>query len=170
MATFEAIEAAALAVTPTGWILIASGLIAARLRENMGPYTTRSCIGYLTYEQQRGMVLLDVFSLVGIVAAILWLVFGEVTVRRLRKNPETRGKLGAELYSGWDIVTVAQALSMPKWLARRSGTLYGMLPDTTLLYRHTTKFDRILARAFYWTGVVTTLGLLSCVLLSWIAA
>lgn len=116
------------------------------------------------------LVLFGVFSLVGIVAAILWVVFGEVTVRRLRTNSETRGKLGAELYSGWDIVTVAQALSMPKWIARRSGTLYGMLPDTKLLYRHTTKFDRILARAFYWTGVAATLGLFSCVLLSWIAA
>ena len=44
---------------------------------------------------------------------VLYVIFGQVTVRELRKNPETKEKLGIEFVSGWDILNVAGALSTP---------------------------------------------------------
>ena len=46
-----------------------------------------------------------------VVSGILFVVFGEVTVRRLRKDPATRRYLGFEFCSGWDIVNAGVALS-----------------------------------------------------------
>jgi len=45
----------------------------------------------------------------GFVAWILFIIFGQVTVRKLRKNPETKHELGIEFASGWDIFNVASA-------------------------------------------------------------
>lgn len=92
-----------------------------------------------------------VASVTMIVALILQVVFGEVTVRRLRKDPETKGKLGIEFVSGLDIVGIAQALSLPRSFALRSSKRpFSLLPKAELLYAHTTKADRFLARLFYW--------------------
>ncbi len=82
---------------------------------------------------------------------ILFVLFGQITVRKLRKNPETKSHLGLEFVSGWDIINVAKALALPKWLNDKlEGTpLFFLYADSDLLYKHTTKFDRILARLFY---------------------
>jgi hypothetical protein len=103
-----------------------------------------------------------------VLTGILWFVFEEVTVRKLRKNPKTKDELGFEFVSGGNIVGVAQTLSLPKWFIQRcdrSG-LY-LLPKSGLLYRNTTALDRVLGRAFYWTLITTVTCAFICMFLSW---
>jgi hypothetical protein len=106
------------------------------------------------------------FGAVFLLSFLLWgsllVVFGEVTVRRLRRDPATRGHLGHEFLPGWDIVNVAVALSWPRRLKRRldRGMLGGFHANTELMLCHTSLLDRILARAFYWTVVFSVLWLL----------
>ncbi|MEJ2631587.1 MAG: hypothetical protein P8011_02985 [Acidihalobacter sp.] len=111
-----------------------------------------------------GLSLLALF-----VAMILWVVFGQVTVRRLRKNVETKGQLGFEYISGGDIVNVAQTLAWPRRLARLSSKgKVSLLPDVDLLYRHTTTLDRIIARLFYWSLITAVVGAFACMFLWWL--
>ena len=85
-------------------------------------------------------------------SAILYVAFGQITVRKLRKNPATKHDLGMEFVSGWDIINVAQALAMPTSIMRKfKGTKLSFLyANTDLLIKHTNKFDRLLAFIFYW--------------------
>lgn len=87
-----------------------------------------------------------------IITGILFIVFGETTVRRLRKEPSTREKLGFDFVGGRDIINVAMALSLPKKLMRkaRSSKLDFMFADADTLYQHTTRYDRVMARSFYY--------------------
>ena len=96
-------------------------------------------------------LLLAVGACIAVIAWILFVIFGQVTVRKLRKNPETKDVLGIEFVSGWNIFNVAQALALPRKYARwRKKAPFGMLhADADLLYKHTTRFDRILARVFF---------------------
>jgi len=104
--------------------------------------------------------LLGIVFAIGLIAWILFVIFGQVTVRKLRKNPETKQVLGIEFASGWDIFNVAEALALPKAVAQKSrkhptmGTLHA---DPDVLYKHTTVFDRVLARVFcalfYFSGL-----------------
>ena len=48
------------------------------------------------------------------VTCILYVLFGQITVRKLRNNPKTKDALGLEYASGWDIINVAQALAFPR--------------------------------------------------------
>ncbi len=97
--------------------------------------------------------LLAIPAVVAFIAWILFVIFGQVTVRKLRKNPETRHELGIEFLSGWDIFNVAQALTIPKSVMQRirdnpqGGSV--LFANYELLYEHTTVFDRVLARVFY---------------------
>ncbi len=85
-------------------------------------------------------------------SAILYVVFGQITVRKLRNNPETRHELGIELISGWDIINVAQALALPRLIVMKlkETRLSSLYANAELLYKHTTLFDRLLAVLFYW--------------------
>jgi hypothetical protein len=103
-----------------------------------------------------------------ILMGVLWVAFEEITVRKLRNNPKTKNKIGLEFVSGGNIVGVAQTLSLPRWIVRRSGTFLGILPDPDMLYRHTTKLDRFLGRAFYWTLITTVICTLTCIFLWWL--
>ena len=96
-------------------------------------------------------LLLAIGACVEIITLILFVIFGQATVRKLRKNPETKDSLGMEFVSGWDIFNVAQALALPRKYAQwRKKAPLGMLhADADLLHKHTTRFDRILARVFY---------------------
>ncbi|MFA5679323.1 MAG: hypothetical protein WC953_13105 [Pseudomonas sp.] len=98
------------------------------------------------------MVFLLLFA-----AMILFVVVGQLTVRRLRKNPEVRGALGTELSSGWDILNVAGALSRPKWFSKmmRRSPLSFMAADERVLYKHTNIIERILARLFFWSWAIS---------------
>ncbi|WP_281557313.1 hypothetical protein [Thalassomonas sp. RHCl1] len=93
------------------------------------------------------------FGLAGcFISMIFYIIFGQVTVKRLRKNHETKNILGIEYASGWDIINVAQALSIPRSWRRKLETspLSALYANSEILYKHTTKVDRVLAATFYW--------------------
>jgi hypothetical protein len=96
-------------------------------------------------------VLLAIDLTLLLFAMILFVIFGQTTVRKLRKNPETKEALGIEFISGWDIFNVANALALPiKYSRWRKSAPLGMLhADADLLYKHTSRFDRILAKIFF---------------------
>lgn len=98
-------------------------------------------------------------------AMIFYVIFGQVTVRKLRKNPETKNELGIEFASGWDILNVAGALAMPRWLNRklRNSPLFYLYADADILAKNTNILDRVLATIFYGLFVFsgTTLILLT---------
>ena len=87
---------------------------------------------------------------IGLIGLVLCVIFGQVTVRKLRKNPEIKGELGLEFISGMDIFNVGIALTLPRKFTRlgQKGSLRILSADAELLYKHTTRFDRILARVF----------------------
>ena len=97
-----------------------------------------------------------VFGLISLgffISAILYVLFGQITVRKLRKNPTTKNALGLEFISGWDIINAAQALAWPECLLKKleRGSLYAMHAKADVLKAHTTKFDRVLAKLFYYS-------------------
>ncbi|HEY9661815.1 MAG TPA: hypothetical protein V6C65_25450 [Allocoleopsis sp.] len=105
-------------------------------------------------------ILIGALLIATILVGVLFIVFGQFTVKRLRKNPNTRHNLGMEYISGWNILNVAQALALPKSWTRKleNGPLSSAYAKTTLLIEHTTKFDRALAFVFYWLFVTTGLS------------
>jgi len=110
-------------------------------------------------------VLFGIASGFVLLALFLYEVFGQITVRKLRKNPNTKDALGTEFASGWDIINVAQALAIPKTWAQKlkSSPLSALYADVNLLYKYTSKFDRILAFILYWlliSSVATALLLI----------
>ncbi len=102
------------------------------------------------------------------IAAILYVAFGQITVRRLRKNPATKEKLGMGFVSGWDILNVAGALSTPKWLRDKFmlSRLSGLTVNYQALYENTSCFDRVLARIFWGFYVVSVVLMLFFILLN----
>lgn len=101
------------------------------------------------------------------IACIFYVIFGQVTVRKLRKNPETKDKLGFAFVSGWDIIKVAQALSLPRFMTDKfkQSPLSGLFADADVLFEHTTRFDKILARLFYWLYATSGLSMILLMLL-----
>ena len=96
--------------------------------------------------------LLAIACAIGFFAAIFYVAFGQITVRKLRKNPITKDKLGFEYVSGWDIINVAQSLSIPRKLSKKfEGTrLAALYANSELLHDQTNIFDRVLGAIFYW--------------------
>jgi hypothetical protein len=99
------------------------------------------------------------------VSGILYVAFGQITVRKLRKNPKTQDLLGVEYASGWDIINVAQSFSFPRaWAKKVENSKFSfMYANATALYENTTKFDQVLGFVFYW--VLTISGLASALLI-----
>jgi hypothetical protein len=116
--------------------------------------------------------LLAIIFSVQLIALILFVVFGEMTVRKLRKNPTTKNALGIEFISGWDILNVASALALPKKVAHilKNSPLSVMRADPDALYKYTTQFDRILAKIIYSLLVSTVLAMLILIFLNKIGA
>ena len=87
-----------------------------------------------------------------VASGIFYVAFGQITVRKLRKNPETKDVLGLEYVSGWDIINVAQAFSLPRaWTRKIENSKFSfMYANATVLFDNTTKLDRILGCIFYW--------------------
>ena len=85
-------------------------------------------------------------------ACILYVAFGQITVRKLRKNPKTKDQLGIEFASGWDILNVAQVFAFPRAWSRKleKSPLSSMHANTQVLVENTSKFDRCLGAVFYW--------------------
>lgn len=107
--------------------------------------------------------LLAIACAIGFIAAILYVAFGQITVRKLRKNPLTKDKLGFEYVSGWDIINVAQSLSIPRKLSKKleSTPLSFLYANSELLHSQTNKFDRMLGAVFYWTLTLSG-GMMIC--------
>ena len=102
------------------------------------------------------------------ISGLLFVIFGQVTVRKLRKDPATRSLLGIEFLSGWDIVSASSALSRPDWLTWRleRGALRGLFADSQALRAHTTRFDRVLAAIVYWGLRISVGWVLACMVLA----
>lgn len=95
--------------------------------------------------------LMGIAVFVAFIAAILYVMLGQITVKKLRKNPETKAMLGAELVSGWEVLNVARALVLPLAISQKmaKGSLAWMIADSNLIRKHTNQFDRALAIGFY---------------------
>ena len=90
--------------------------------------------------------LLAIASAVGFIAMIFFVIFGQVTVRKLRKNAKTKDELGIEFASGWDILNVAGALARPVWLSRKLKNTplgYYLYANTEVLFNNTNTFNII---------------------------
>lgn len=113
-------------------------------------------------------LLAIVFSVM-LLAAILYVLFGQITVRKLRKNPNTKTALGLEYVSGWDIINVAQALSLPRSWSRKleksqQATTYA---NSDVIFKNTNRIDRILGVTFYWLMIGSGLSGAILVLLNY---
>jgi len=93
---------------------------------------------------------------------------GKSLFASLEKTQETKHELGIALVSGWDILNVAQALSVPTALIRRlkNSRLSFLEANSELLYKYTTVFDRLLARVFFWLWVTSSLSMILLVSLN----
>ncbi len=108
------------------------------------------------------------FAFVGFfISMILYILFGQTTLRKLRKNPRTKYKLGLEFASGWDILNVAQALSLPKFVTRKlnKSAISYLYANTDILVKNTNVLDRIVARLLYWVLTASVLSVLSIAIL-----
>jgi len=67
-----------------------------------------------------------------------------------------------EFVSGWDILNVAGALALPRWLNRklRNTPLASFYANAELLDNNTNTFDRILATVFYSLYVFAGLSMI----------
>jgi len=103
-------------------------------------------------------VAILIFS--SIIVGVLYVLFGQLTVKKLRRNPKTTKILGLEYASGWDIINVAQALAFPKsWSRKLEGSqLSFMHANATIIHDNTTKFDRVLGFIFYWLLILSGLS------------
>ncbi len=95
---------------------------------------------------------------------ILLVILGQVTVRKLRKNPATRNYLGMELFPGWDILNVSIALSRPRRWARliENGPLGALYANSHVIRPHMTRLDRVLARIHFWSFLLMGVLLYGC--------
>ncbi len=101
------------------------------------------------------------------ISCILYVLLGQITVRKLRKNPATKDSLGVEFASGWDIINVAQALALPRSWSRKldNSALSFFNANAEKMHSHTTLFDKILATFFYWTLYVSALIMIVLIIL-----
>lgn len=92
------------------------------------------------YSQLLGINALFVFF-----GLVLYVVFGQITVKRLRKDPATKEALGLGFASGWDILNVAQAISLPRAITNRleSSAISTMYANSAVLRQHTTRAERL---------------------------
>jgi hypothetical protein len=100
------------------------------------------------------------------VGLILFVIFGQKTVRKLRKNPATKDALGIQFIHGWDIGNVMMALALPEKITRlRKGSpLASLTADSELLKKHTTRFDQILAKILCTTMTSSVLSMFALML------
>ncbi|MCP4488486.1 MAG: hypothetical protein GY820_14375 [Gammaproteobacteria bacterium] len=108
----------------------------------------------------------DVFTLgmIGLfLTIILYVLFGQITVKKLRRNPETSSHLGLEFASGWDIFNVAQALALPRFITKKlaESPLSVFYANSSLLEKNTSRFDKWLACIFYWLFTASIISIFS---------
>lgn len=112
--------------------------------------------------------LLGIASAVAIVAWLLYLVFAQVTVRRLEKNPDVREQLGFEAISGWRVINVAEALVLPQGFFKLASktALAGMYANSVLIRANTSRLDKTLAHLFFWSFFGSGFAVLALVVLN----
>jgi hypothetical protein len=105
-------------------------------------------------------LLVGILIGMSVIVMILYVAFGQITVRKLRRNPKTKHALGIEFVSGWDIINVAQALALPEFITKKlkRSSLSSLYADAELLQCNTSRFDRLLAGFFYWLLMLTGLS------------
>lgn len=113
-------------------------------------------------------MLVGILIALTLIVMMLFLFFSQFTVRKLKKNPQTRDELGFEYISGWNIINAAQALAMPNALVKKFNKtpLASLFADSELLNRNTNKFDKILAIIFYWLFIFSGIFAATLVLLN----
>ena len=101
------------------------------------------------------------------ISMILFVFFGEYTVRKLRKLNDTKDDLGFDPVGGKDIFNVAVALTIPRnWNRKlRSTPLGDYFADADKILPHTKLFDRIVARMLGGLFIFITIGLLTLILI-----
>ncbi len=101
-------------------------------------------------------------------AMILYVLFGQITVRRLRRNEATKKALGFEFVSGWDIINVAEAFAIPKSWSRKfeNGPLSGLYAKSEILREYTSPFDRFLGALLFWLLVLSVIIFISLAVLN----
>ena len=114
--------------------------------------------------------LLGICFLFILIGWVLFVLLGQITVRTLRKNPETRDKLGLDFASGWDIFNVAGAMCRPHWLSERlrRSTLSFTAADERPIYENTNWFDRLLGRTMFIMMMGAVAVMLVLILLNFI--
>jgi hypothetical protein len=110
---------------------------------------------------------LGIAACFSVASALLYVIFGQITVRRLRKSA-TKDQLGAELVSGWDILNVAMVLALPVGLVRKAarGNLSFLFADADFVLGNTNKLDRILGAVFYWLLVLSSFSILALIFMN----
>lgn len=113
-------------------------------------------------------LLVGIMILLVLISMIMYLIFSQITVRKLRKNPVTKDALGIEFISGWDTFNVAQALSLPQFITNKlkESPISSLYARTDLLNMHTTKLDKVLGFTFYWFFIGSNLFSISVMLLN----
>lgn len=103
-----------------------------------------------------------------LLALVLYVAFGQITVRKLRRNPGNEHALGVEFASGWDIFNVAQALALPRsWTKKlESSHLSALYANSETLRRQTTPLDRALAATFFWLFTMSGFAIIGLVALN----
>ncbi len=105
--------------------------------------------------------LLATAAVIGFFSLILFIIFGQITVRKLRRNPKTKNELGIEYVSGWDIINIAQALSFPaSWNEKLEKSQLSFLhANSTLIKKHTNRLDKFLGVTFYLSLMTSGLSM-----------
>lgn len=106
------------------------------------------------------LALFAVSCALGLLCLLLVAWFSCTTVRRLRANPRTAERLGVEWTHGWAALNVAMALAWPRRLMLRldHDAQAALHAPRDLLQAHTTRLDRLLARACYAAQLFTCLS------------
>ena len=111
--------------------------------------------------------LLGIAFIPGLFSLLVFVIFGQTTVRKLKKIPELRNHLGMEFMSGWNILNIAQALATPRKIHKRleNSPVSFLHANSGLLRKHTNRFDQLLAVVFFWPFMFSGLSMAFLVLL-----
>jgi hypothetical protein len=114
-----------------------------------------------------GVTLVAILIVGTVLTSFLFLIFAQVTVRKLEKNPVTKHALGAEFVSGQRIVHAACALVLPLWYFRRArqNPMSIINANAELVRQYTNGVDKFLAHLFFWPFVTTGFGGAICSIL-----
>ena len=115
-------------------------------------------------EQGWGYRLFWVILLGAWLGMALFVVFHLLTVRRLRRHPAMRDRLGVAFLPGWEAQSVAAAVTVPRSFTRfvRTGRLRGLFADCDAVYQHTSRAERCLGRLCYLTFMGSAVLLAIC--------